>query len=153
MSLISGLPPFPTGVGEINRVQHTRLRRRLLYSEFEADLVSRIAMNVGALREEAWGKPDLTANPYLSMWTGAAALYDEEPGWRGPAGAEALGEASAETGFFAGQQRVMRDCLALRERLVRVDIDDLGTLSTQPVFPDMVEMSASPRRISRSFSR
>lgn len=142
-------PPIPTGgPEEMSRVSHTRLRRRLLYSEFQGDLEARLKTNIGGVRRQAWGHPDLTANPYLTMWSGAAALYDEEPVVRAPVGSGALFDAVAETGFFAQQQRVMRDTLALREMAIRVDIHDDKTLSFRPVFPDMLVLTANPRRPS-----
>ena len=140
-------PPIPTGgPDEMARVSHTRLRRRLLYSEFEGDLRARLKTNIGGVRQAAWGTPDLTANPYLTMWSGASALYDEEPIVRAPQGSGALFDTVAETGFFAQQQRVMRDTLALREMAVRVDIHGDGALTFRPVFPDMLVLTANPRR-------
>ena len=133
---------------EIRRVDHSRLRRRLLYEEFENDLIERVKKNIGNVRRAAWGNVDLTANPYQSMWAGAAALYDEEPGIIVPAGNDALCELVAETGFWAQQQRVQRDTLALREMFVRADVDDDGQLSFRPAFPDMISATAHPRRPS-----
>ena len=142
-------PPIPTGgPDEMARVSHTRLRRRLLYSEFEGDLRARLKTNIGGVRQAAWGTPDLTANPYLTMWSGASALYDEEPIVRAPQGSGALFDTVAETGFFAQQQRVMRDTLALREMAIRVDIHADGALTFRPVFPDMLVLTANPRRPS-----
>lgn len=139
--------PTLTDMGEIARVDHTRLRRRLLYSEHEADLVQRVRKNIGSVRRAAWGHVDLTANPYLTMWTNAAALYDEAPDVNAPDAAEMLDQV-ADVGFWAQQQRVQRDTLALREMLVRVDVDEDGDISFRPVFPDMVTLRAHPRRPS-----
>lgn len=147
---VAVLPPPMPGVGmeEVARVNHTRLRRRLIYSEHEGDIDDRLYKNIPNVRKAAWGQIDTTANPYLSMWSQAATLYDAEPELLVPAGSEPLAELVAETGFWPLMQRVQRDCLALREMLIRVDITDEGELSFRPVFPDMVSLSCHPRRPS-----
>ena len=140
------LPPPPVSMGaiELNRVNHTRLGRRLLYNEHEADVVERVKRNIGDVREAAWGVVDLTSNASLQMWTGAAVLYDEEPEIICPN--PDLVTRLAEIGYFAQQQRVQRDTLALREMFIRIEADPGGGLTTRPVFPDLVSAWASPRR-------
>lgn len=144
------LPPpvLDDSVGEIRRIEHTRLRRRLLYGEFEGDLVERLMLNIGHVRRAAWGQVDMTANPFLSMWQQAAALYDTEPKMLAPPASVPLLDEVAELGFWAQQQRVQRDALGLREMLVRVDAEEDGPLSFRPVFPDMVTCESRPRQPS-----
>lgn len=134
--------PSPVDPAERKRVQHTRLRRRLLYSEHRQDIVERIYRSLGGERGDAWGEPDLTANPFLQVWQQAAQLYTREPSVMGPGGHDALLEAISDAGTWSLMQRVQRDALALREMLVRVDVID-GALVLKPVFPDMVEARCS----------
>ena len=41
VQLLAALPPIPKDTDEQMRVEHTRLRRRLLYSQFASDLDQR----------------------------------------------------------------------------------------------------------------
>lgn len=138
--------PVPSDPAEVRRVAHTRLRRRLLYSEHEQDLIDLMARQLGNVRREAWGRPDLTANPYLSLWDQASRLYAEEPAVEHPeaAGLELL-DRVADAGLWPLMQRVQRDTLALREMVLRVDVVGDG-LVFRPVFPDLVEARATARR-------
>lgn len=143
----TALMPLPSNAEAVKRVTHTRLRRRLLYSEHEQDLDDLMRRNLGSIRKRAWGKVDLTANPYLGMWSQAAALYNAEPEVGAPDASLDCTEAVAELGFWPLMQRVQRDCLGLREMLVRPDVDeDTGELTIRPAFPDLVEAEAHPRR-------
>lgn len=126
------------------RVDHTRLRRRLLYSQFSADLDSRIRQAVGNVKADAWKPLDLTANPYLSIWQQTAVLYDVAPEVVTVAGSEPVLSALTESGAWALMQRVQRDTLGLREMLLRVAATAEGDLIVRPVFPDMVQVDVDP---------
>lgn len=136
--------PFPRDARDLSRVEHTRLRRRLLYSEHQGDLEARIRQALGITRADVLGFPDLTANPYLSTWSQIAVLYQEEPDVLGAS--SGLASLVADAGFWPLMQRVQRDTLALRDMLVHVDVDDAGDLVYRPVFPDMVTACGTPRR-------
>lgn len=71
-------PPPPLGP-ESGRVAHTRLRRRILYGEWEDDLLRRMEKLIGSVRREAWGKPDMSANVLRSITVQFATLYDRPP--------------------------------------------------------------------------
>lgn len=131
------------------RVEHTRLRRRLLYSQYEADLDRKIRQAVGNVRSDAWKPLDLTANPYLSIWQQTAVLYDSAPVVNGPAGSEPVAAAITEAGVWPLMQRVQRDTLGLREMLLRVAVSQSGALVVRPVFPDMVSVETAPGDPSR----
>ena len=139
-------PPPPSDPTEIRRIEHTRLRRRLLYSEHEQDLNELMERQLGTIRREAWGAPDMTANPFLSLWEQSARMYGVAPDVEHPdAAGQELAALIADTGYWALMQRVQRDTLALREMVMRIDVVD-GGLVFRPVFPDLVEASAHPRR-------
>jgi hypothetical protein len=117
----------------------------LLYSQHEDDLDQLIRQQIGNVRKEVWGRPDLTGNPFLSLWSQVSVLYNIEPEIMPPSGSEGVVDAVADAGYWPLMQRVQRDTLALREMLVRVDVID-GVLTFRPVFPDYVEASADPAR-------
>lgn len=138
-------PPLPTATDDILRVEHTRLRRRLLTSNFQQDLHLRLKANLGDVRQSAWGMPDQTANPFLSMMQQQSVLYNAEPSISSadPTGEE-MAQLVANSGCWALMQRVQRDTLGLREMLVRVDVVD-GAPTYRPVYPDLVEAWVHPR--------
>ena len=93
-------PPTPTRIHDLQRVEHTRLRRRMLYSSYEADLDAMLRQALGNVRASAWKPVDLTANPYLSLWQQVAVLYNEAPDVRVRPGDEGLLEAVADAALW-----------------------------------------------------
>lgn len=138
-------PPPPSDPEEIRRVEHTRKRRRLLYSEHEQDLSELMERQLGTIKREAWGRPDLTSNAYLSVSEISARLYGAPPDVEhdDAAGLE-LAERIADGGLWPLMQRVQRDTLGLNDMFLRVDVDE-GALVFRPVFPDLTEATATPR--------
>ena len=151
------VPPLPIDADarESTRWEHTRLRRRLLYGEWEDDLVTRISQQVGTVRRQAWGRPDLSANPFRSLCAQLAVLYDRAPVISHPddldgKAAEALTAALQRAGAWSLMARVQRDTIGLREMLVRVDIcEDDGRLLLRPVAPSLVIADPDPQDPSR----
>lgn len=139
--------PAPADPSDVVRVQHTRLRRRLLYSCHEQDVIRLLEQRLGSDRARAYGRPDLTANAYLSLWSQLAVMYNQEPDILAPRSSQALVEMVCELGYWPFMQRVQRDTLGLREMGVRLDFDDVGGVVTwRPVFPDLVSAESEPRR-------
>lgn len=149
VQLLAALPPIPKDTDEQIRVEHTRLRRRLLYSQFASDLDQRIRQAVGNVKADAWKPLDLTANPYLAIWQQTAVLYDVAPDVVAPVGSDPVLAALTAAGAWPLMQRVQRDTLGLREMLLRVSADASGGLVVRPVFPDMVQVEVSPSDPSR----
>ena len=119
----------------------------MLYSQHEPLLLELLHQRLGPERADAYGRPDTTANPYLSLWSQIAVMYDAEPCVMAPAGSEPLAEMLAELGWWASMQRTQRDTLGLREMLVRAEADPVDQAVTwRPVFPDLVSVTTSPRR-------
>lgn len=138
---------MPLVPAERLRWEHTRLRRRLLYGQWEQDLTQRIQRAIGAVRREAWGVPDLSANPFRAICAQVSVTYDRAP-------MVCHSDAAAETtmrdllegaGWSQLMARIQRDTLGLREMLLRVDLQD-GELLLRPVYPDMVQAVADPDR-------
>lgn len=132
-------PSGPVDTTQGQRWSHTRLRRRMLYGGHSEDVHAALRAHVGQVRKEAWGPPDMSANPYLSLWEQTAKLYAEEPLVTGDD--DAVGAAKA-AGLWSLMQRVQRDTLGLREMGVRVEVIDGAPVYT-PVFPDLMEGRAS----------
>jgi hypothetical protein len=137
-------PPMPVDPLDQARWDHTRLRRRMLYGEWLDDLAVRITARVGAVRREAWGAPDMSANPFRAISEQTACLYDETPVISHPddpsgRAAGLLAEQLEQAGLWSIMAGVQRDCIGMREMLVRVDVEeDTGILLPRPVYPDLV---------------
>jgi hypothetical protein len=137
---------------EARRVEHSRKRRRMLYGAHDVDLDRLLRQAVGNVRAEAWRPIDLSANPYLSIWSQLAVLYAEAPLVVTEPGAEGVAEALAAAGYWQAMMRVQRDALAMREMLVRIDATEDGRVVARPVYPDMVEARCDPADPSRLVS-
>jgi len=139
------VPPLPADPVDAARVQHTRLRRRIMYSMHEPDVQSRVQAAVGSTRAGAWRVLDMTSNPAWYVTSQLAALHRESPEVIPPAGAEDVAAAVAESGFWQLAQRVQRDTIAFNDEFVRVDIDpETREPAYRLVPPDMVQIETSP---------
>lgn len=143
-------PPSPQDPQEQARWTHTRQRRRMLYGAWAEDLDRRIESQIGHVRRDAWGTPDLSSNVFRSAVSSLAVLYDRRPslGHDDQASADELARVVIRAGLWPLMQRIQRDTLGLREMLVRVEItagpEGRGAkLHYRPVFPDMVLAEAS----------
>ena len=139
-------PPIPKNEEDARRWEHTRLRRRMLYGEWEKDLDQRLRQQIGNVRKEAWGSPDLSSNVFRSVVSQLAVQYDVWPTIGHDDGAAELTAAIEQAGLFPLLSRVQRDCLGLREMFVRVDVAGDGGLTFRPVFPDLVVAESHPDR-------
>lgn len=130
----------------MSRVEHTRLRRRLLYGLATDDCRQRVLSRLQSIeRADAWGIPDETGNLFPAGCKMLAQLYTPAPPRpTGPRGTEAVVEAAAAGGLWDLLIRGQRDAIGMREWLVRVDaVEDeaalLGwSLAYRPVYPDRV---------------
>jgi hypothetical protein len=144
--------PIPLDPYEAARWMATSLRRRLLYGAWRDDLANHIVARVGKDRAQAWGAPDMSANPFRSLCQQVAVLYDEppiisHPDDPGGTAAALLTSALETAGAWSLMARVQRDTVGMREMLVRVDIDeDTGELVLRPVHPDFVCARPHPTR-------
>jgi len=150
-SIAKGMPPLP--IEDAERAEHTRLRRRLLYGKWREDLHKRRYQLFPHVRAEAQGPVDLSGNTFRASCTALAVLYEEPPLVVPPAGsldAEGVAAAMDAGGYWELMIRGQRDCIGLREWMVRVDsVPDpsapLGhALVYRPVYPDQVHAEAMP---------
>ena len=92
-------PPLPKDSQELQRVQHTRQRRRILYNRHKADVVERLKATVGSVRQSAWPPPDLTANPARHVYSQLGALYRVSPQVTPPPKGDMIAAQVAEAGY------------------------------------------------------
>jgi hypothetical protein len=138
-------PQMPAG--EVDRVEHTRLRRRLLYGLGREDVRARVKAQLRSeARADAWGEPDLTGLIFAPACKALSMLYAPEP--PRPTAPDARGDlvldAAQQGGLWELMIRGQRDTIGLREVLVRVDaLEDptapLGwSLAYRLAYPDRV---------------
>lgn len=137
-------PPEPSDPAERARVQHTRLRRRILYDQHYDDALQRLVEDVGPSNAVIWGSVDGMTNPLAQVYSKLSVLYASPPSLTVPAGGEDVAAALDEAGLWQLLGRIQRDTLALRDMLVRVSVQD-GVVMVHPVFPDMVSVKTDPR--------
>lgn len=135
-------PPEPADAGERARVQHTRLRRRVLYDQHYDDAYQRLVEDVGPSNAVLWGSVDSMTNPFSQVYGKLSILYGSPPSLMVPAGGEDVAAALDEAGFWQLAPRLQRDTLALREMLVRVSVSGDGAVAVLPVFPDLVQVKS-----------
>lgn len=157
-------PPVPGDACEQQRVHHTRQRRRILTGQHYTDVLTRIACQVGTERLANWGQPDLSSNVLTASSSALATLYDpDDTGNALPTLAcatdahagDVLGRYLDEAGIWPAMPRVQRDTLAMRENLVRLDVERQpgGVLLVPRVVPpDLVDGTPDGRNPQRAIS-
>lgn len=150
MAYTLSAPPTPTTPAESQRIEHTRMRREIIYGQHEERVKGRLVQALGTTRATAIRIVDMTANPAWYVTSQLAALYRQIPEVAPPEGAEETAAAVVEAGWWQLAQRVQRDTIALNDTFVRVDIDPATlTPSFRLVPADLVEPVASPLRPSQ----
>lgn len=147
-------PPVPRDQGEAARIEHTRFRRRMLQGVWRDDLQQRMRLNLGAVRAEAIGEPDMSANPFESVCAAASALYDRMPRIHQPdAASQTAMQAWTEAALlYPLMARVQRDVLGMRELFLRVSVhlvNGAPRVTYTPAYADMVLPRPDPRDPSR----
>ena len=146
-------PPAPTSY-DMERWQHTSLRRRLIQGTWEEDLEQELLTHLSSDRRETWGVADLSSNPLEQVTRQLAVLYQDQPIVTHD---EDISSLIGRTGYItkAGlwplMQRVQQIVLALRECFVRIDIiphtqdanPRFAGVTYRPVTPDFVICEAS----------
>ena len=151
---MAGDPPIPSDPSEAVRVDHARLRRRMMSGTWNQDLAGRMRRNLGNVRAEAIGEPDMSANPFEATCTGSSALYDLAPKVSNPdpASVVAMGEWTSAAMLWPMMARNQAMTLAQRELLVKVSVSvDTGRPEVvyTPVYVDLALLDPDPMRPSR----
>lgn len=145
-------PPLPTAPApsdpeDIDRWQHSALRRRLLYGRWREDARARVQEELRSIeRADAWGRPDMTGNLFTPLCARQSALYTPHtPRVSSPTGDDdPVLEALAAGGLWELMVRGQRDTIGMREWLVRIDRVADPTrplkwgLRFRPVYTDLV---------------
>jgi hypothetical protein len=140
------LPPVPTAPSEAVRWDHSRLRRRMLTGAWLPDLVSRLVLEVGTVRQDAWGVPKITANPFAVICRELSALYANTPEVRAAKGDIIYGplaDAIDASGLWAKMPRFQSNVIGVREYLWRLTATADGHIQYRPVAPDFVVAESS----------
>jgi len=96
----TALPPEPADSSERARVQHTRLRRRVLYDQHYDDAYQRLVEDVGPSNAVLWGTVDSMTNAFAQVYGKLSILYGSPPSLTVPAGGEDVAAALDELARF-----------------------------------------------------
>lgn len=142
------VPLSPSSPEDARRWIVSRQRRRMLTGRWSEDLRDRMQTAIGAVRREAWGHPDMSANALSQVVSALAVLYDVVPRIEhdDPTATAAMSRLLGRARWSAVMQAVQRMTLGCRECLVRYDVDVVGRgggvddvrLRMRPVYSDLV---------------
>ena len=144
-------PPSPSNPDEASRWEHSRNRRAMMEGRWTRLLEDRLQAQLGSTRRQAWGLPDVSANPFKVVATELATLYDAPPDVSHNTAGGAVDELCGSNGLIARaglwpqMARFQSMVIALREMWMRVDVED-GRLTYRPVSPDVTIAEADPSR-------
>ena len=137
----TSVPPMPSDAYTTQRIEETRLRRRLLEGVWMSDLEQRMREQVGTVRSNAWGRPSLALNFFASVVRELSTLYDSPyrvtHDLASPEQTDVLVDKMRLGGIFGIMPEVQRLTLGLREEFIRPHVDDKGMLRFRTVTPDM----------------
>lgn len=140
-------PPAPSNPEEAMRWEHTRHRRALMEGRWQRLLEDRLQEQLGSTRRQAWGQPDLSANPFKVVATELSTLYDADPDVKHNRAGDVSGftDLVSRAALWPQMSRFQSMVIALREMWMRVDVED-GRLIYRPVPPDMTIAESDPSR-------
>jgi len=140
-------PPAPSNPSEAMRWEHTRHRRALMEGTWQRLLEDRLQEQLGSTRRQAWGRPDLSANPFKVVATELSTLYDADPDVRHNRAGDVSGftDLVSRAALWPQMSRFQSMVIALREMWMRIDVED-GRLIYRPVPPDMTVAESDPSR-------
>ena len=129
------------------RWEHTRHRRALMEGRWQRLLEDRLQEQLGSTRRQAWGRPDLSANPFKVVATELSTLYDADPDVRHNRAGDVSGftDLVSRAALWPQMSRFQSMTIALREMWMRVDVED-GRIIYRPVPPDMTVAESDPSR-------
>jgi len=116
-----------------------------LYGVHEADVIMRLRESLGQTRALAWGRPDLSANPFRAIWEQLSGLYRNEPQIEGTGDVVALSSALRRASWLSALSGNQRDTLGLRNMIVAVEVDnDRHNIRFRPIYPDLASVQVNP---------
>lgn len=146
----SSNPPLPDEEHDQERVEHSRLRRRLLTGAWRNDLEQFLAREVGPVRLRSWGEGDRTKNVFRNVVSQLSVLYDTQPviSHEQAGAAEELTRIVNDCGLWQYAAQLQQITVGLREGLYRISSyrDEKGNtrIMLRVVPPDMVVGDVRP---------
>jgi hypothetical protein len=143
-------PPLPNDEYDSQRIEHSRLRRRLLTGAWRNDLEQFLAREVGPVRLRSWGEGDRTKNVFRNVVSQLSVLYDTPPiiSHEQAGTAEQLTSIANEAGMWQFASKLQQITVGLREGFYRISsyLDSKGEpkIMLRIVSPDMIVAEAGP---------
>ena len=147
MNKYSTAPPQPAAPNayDQDRWEHSALRRRLLLSSWENDIINTMSEHLPSDRMAAWGPPDRSSNPFKAVVGTLSVLYSSPPRIIHPAQEEIqpLLDLFKKGALWPLMQRVQQLVIGMRESFVRVGVSK-GKLTFRSVPSDLVIAHPDP---------
>lgn len=137
-------PPLPEDNYDRERIEHSRLRHRLLTGAWGPDLEEYITREIGPIRLRSWGTYDTSKNVFRNVVSQLSVLFDAAPviSHEQPGAAEELTRIVNEGGLWQFAPHLQQITVGLREGLYRLGMtrneDGSPRLSVRVVSPDMI---------------
>ncbi len=137
-------PPLVDDPYDQDRIEHSRLRYRLLTGAWGEDLEEHIAREIGPVRRRFFGSYDTSKNVFRNVVSQLAILYDTVPviSHEQAGAAEELTRIVNEGGLWQFSGQLQQITIGLREGLYRFDMirqeNENVRLMVRVVSPDMI---------------
>ena len=140
---------MPKDTADQARWQYAGALFRIMHNLHKPDVKVVMERQLGNIRTEAQGEPDISANLYKGGFEAIAVMYDDAGKVGNPdlEAADRMGAILLDAGFWSLGQTIQRDTLGMREMLVRPSIDR-GVPVFRLVYPQTVVASARPQNPS-----
>lgn len=146
--MLDAMPPLPEDAEDQARWVETSRRRRIMSGRWEALARATLREHLGAVRETAIGRPDLSSNILRSVCNELGIHHDDGAILTGDdaAGVALLQVELDRAGWSPMAQTWVRELIACREMLVRVHVppDPGAPVMLRQVYPDTVVACSSP---------
>lgn len=143
-------PPIPDDDYDRERVEHSRLRHRLLTGAWKRDLEDFISREIGPVRLRSWGDVDTSKNVFRNVVAQLAVLYDSAPviSHEQPGAAEELTRIVNQAGLWQFAGHLQQVTVGMREGLYRLSVtndeENGPRLQIRVVTPDMITAEPDP---------
>jgi hypothetical protein len=116
-------PPLPPEEEDRARMEHGRLRRRMLTGNWRQDLENFLCKEVDATRRLSWGSADITKNVFRSCVSQLSVMFDQEPviSHEEAGAAEELEKHLTESGLWPMARTLQMYTVGMRECFLRLD--------------------------------
>ncbi len=148
--MVTVIPPVPHDPFDAARWRRIAQIRRILDGGWERDATERLSMMIPQVRQDAWGPPDLTANPTKVFATELARSYDQVPAISPSTDlGKQVVQGVIRSGHYARMAVGQRDAWACGEVYVRLDLDRFDRVTTSIVHGDRITTEPDPEHPDR----